>query len=526
MVTARTAMLAVGATAPRRAIVPLTYRTVQLNRGALEELLKQAPPEFSVPTSVYSLELDVPMPSGKFSRFRIEESPVMEPLLAARYPEIKTYVGQGIDDPSATMRLDLTPRGFHAMVLSARGQYFIDPYWTDNDATYISYFKRDFLAPQKDAAWECGVREASVESERATDILPTPARPTGATLRIYRLALAATAEYTAAVSGTTPGTVPQALAAMVTSINRCSAVYERDFAIRFVLVNNTDKLIFTDTNTDGYTNNNGSTMLGQNQTKIDSVIGNANYDFGHVFSTGGGGVASLGVICRTGSKARGVTGSSNPTGDPYDIDYVVHEMGHQFGANHPFNGNSSNCSGGNRNAATAYEPGSGTTIMAYAGICAPQDLAPHSDDYFHTVNYDEIDAYTSSGSGSTCPATVATGNTAPTISALTNFTIPSQTPFALTASATDPDNDSLTYCWEEFDKGAAQDPTANPRDNGASPIFRSFDPSPRPTRVFPSLVYILNNQNVPPATLPSTYISAEFLPDYHAHDDLSRHGAR
>ncbi len=187
-------------------LYPLTYRTVQLNRPALEALLKVAPPQFSVPASVYSLEIDVPRPYGPFSRFRIEESPIMEPGLAARYPEIRTYVGQGIgSDPTASMRIDVTPRGFHAIVLSARGQYYIDPYWNDSDATYISYYKRNFVAPGKHLICEVLGRES-----RAEDVLnrpPIAERPTGASLRIYRLALAATAEYMAGPSGTTPSTV-------------------------------------------------------------------------------------------------------------------------------------------------------------------------------------------------------------------------------------------------------------------------------------------------------------------------------
>jgi hypothetical protein len=498
----------------KREIVPVAYRTLALQKSAMQTALNRAPRESTQAQVNDGVEISLPLPDGGYGRFRVWNSPIMEDGLAARFPELKTYAAQGIDDPTASGRLDMSPRGLRAMIQAEKGSFFIDPYWSNSDAVSISYYEKDFVDSEKRKALTCGVVGKEAASPPAQH-RPASLRPTGANLKTYRLAVAATGEYSVAVAGSSP-TKPNVLAAMVTSVNRVTAVYEREFAIRLILVSNNDLLIFLNGSTDPYTNNDGEAMLGQNQTRVDSVIGDANYDIGHVFSTGGGGIAGLGVVGVTGEKAFGVTGSPNPTGDPYDIDYVAHEIGHQFGGNHTFNGTSGSAAG-NRNGPTAYEPGSASTIMGYAGICAPQDLQRNSDDYFHSASYTEIDNYTTTGAGRFPFSSPATGNQVPVIASLptTVTNIPSQTPFALTASATDGNGDALTYCWEEFDIGVARNPISTPRDNGSSPIFRSYDPTANPTRVFPSLQYILNNANVPPATYTGTggpFATGEFLP--------------
>jgi hypothetical protein len=246
-------------------------------------------------------------------------------------------------------------------------------------------------------------------------------------------------------------------------------------------------------------------MLDQNQTTLDNVIGTDDYDIGHVFSTGGGGIAIVEVPCWDGNKAKGVTGLSNPTGDPYYVDYVAHEMGHQMGANHTFNGTAGSCGGGNRNATTAFEPGSGSTIMAYAGICGSQNVQSSSataggisDDYFHVGSLEQIVAKisnTGSGFGGSCGIVTTPGNTPPTaIAGSGGFTIPASTPFQLTGSATDPDGTgSLTYAWEQYDTGLAGGAPTPATATG--PMFRSREGSTSPTRYFPQLSDILSGAN-------------------------------
>ena len=482
-----------------RLIIPQEYRTLFLNKTNLVEILNQAPKEFSNDARNRRVYLNLPYPNGELKKFYILNSPIMEPGLSIKYPEIRTFIAQGVDEPSAGARLDLTPHGFHAIIFSEQGTIYIDPYSQNTTEYYISYFKKNFISSESNLFSEIGVE--GTDSETAREIAQLVSNGiellAPVNLRTYRLALATTGEYTAFHGGTKP----LGLAAVVTAMNRVNGIYEKEVAVRMVLIANNDTLIYTNASTDPYTNNNGSTMLGQNQSTLDAVIGSANYDIGHVFSTGGGGIAGLGVICISGQKARGVTGLFDPIGDPFYVDYVAHEMGHQFGANHSFNGSAGSCSGGNRNAGTAFEPGSGSTIMAYAGICSPQDLQNFSDDYFHLISILEIVAYTTSGSGNSCPTITSTGNNTPVVTVpLGGFSIPIGTPFSLTGSATDSDNDPLTYCWEEWDLGPAGAPNT---PSGTAPIFRSFKGTSNPTRIFPKVSNLINNTQTIGEILPS-----------------------
>ncbi len=478
-----------------------SFSLYDLQEKTMGKSLALAPLEFTNNAFNNSVSISIPRPDKSYSRFSIVEAPVMEPALAAQFPEIKTYRGFGVDDPSSSIRFDITPHGFHAQVLSPKGDFYVDPIFKANTDYYASYFVSD-------AIYTGGEFHESDLDESSIELMGPFARPTpskdgsgwiapdqgpsfspamfGTQLRTFRVAVAATGEYTAFHGGT----VLLGQAAIVTAINRVTGVYEKDLAIRMVLVANNSSVVYTNSATDPYTNGNGGTMLGQNQTNLDAVIGNANYDIGHVFSTGGGGVAGLGVVGVTGQKARGVTGSGSPVGDSFWIDYVAHEMGHQFGGSHTFNSSTSSCGGGNRSGTSAYEPGSGSTIQAYAGICGTDDLQPNSDAMFHSRSIDQMRAYIA-----TIPlvgTTTNTGNAEPTVNAGLDYVIPTRTPFELTAVGSDPDSGNvLSYSWEQRDLGVTT--TLGTADNGQSPIFRTWNPTTDSTRVFPRLSNLVNN---------------------------------
>ena len=470
------------ATHNQRLIAPQKAAFFQLSETSLRAYLNQAPAEESLYKKGTPFTLELPMPEGNAEPFQVVCSSVMEAGLISKYPNIRTYAGVSTRNPSWTVRFDLTENGFHALVFRPEGQVYIDPAFHNQLGIYQSYHRSDYVNPGKNM-----VCETEDDIASASSTLANPKRSIGTELRTYRLALAATGEYSAFAGGT----VAAALSDMVTSVNRVVGVYETELAIRLVLVANTDTLIFTDANTDPYTNSSGSTMLGQNQTTVTQRIGSANYDIGHVFSTGGGGIANLGCVCSSNNKARGVTGSPAPVGDPFDIDYVAHEMGHQFGGNHTFNSTLGSCGGGNRSASSAFEPGSGITIMAYAGICGNDDLAGNSIAYFHTKSFDQIITFSQQANGNNCPVTTPTGNLPPVINYYPKqYSMPRLAAFKLVGSATDPDGDTLTYSWEQCDAGPAGTWSA---PTGNAPLWRNFNPSLSGERFFPKWTNVLSN---------------------------------
>ncbi|NHC15982.1 M12 family metallo-peptidase, partial [Motilibacter deserti] len=380
------------------AVEPTDFNAVKLDRAGMAKILDAAPNES--PTITGSV-LSIPKPDGGFARFTITEYAMMEPGLAAKHPEIKTYTGVGIDDTTATLHADLTPLGFHASVRSEKGAWYVDPYYKGDQSLYISYFGRDLEEKthgtfvERDGA---GLASAAAVVD-AADVAASAGPSIGSVLRTYRLALVTDPSY-ANYFGAANVT-----AAKVTLMNRVNQVYEDDLSIRLVLIAQNDLLNFNTTaQTTGangpcgaapcytsVTTCNG-TLLNRNRIVVGQLIGASNYDIGHIaLGLSGGGVASAGVGANV--KANGCTGLPNPVGDYMAIDYVAHEMGHQFSGSHTFNGVQRNCSAGNRSVNASVEPGSGSSIMAYAGICWQDDLQPHSDPYFHAFSQEQITGY-------------------------------------------------------------------------------------------------------------------------------------
>lgn len=452
-------------------------RLFELNVDQLRQTLLQAPKRFSGSTGV---TVSLPTPEGGFERFRVTEFSNMEPELAVRFPEIKSYTGKSLDHAGATVYFSISPLGLQSMTINPdKSAVFIEPYTTDN-SVYTVYRKSDKTATL--TQWNC-----DIIADATKDIEASALRPNAddGNLRNYRLAMSVTGEYTAYFGGTKA----LALAAINNTMTRVNGVFETDLGIHMNLISNTDTVIYTSASTDPYSN--ASTGAGgawnqELQTTLTNVIGSANYDIGHLFgATGGGGNAGcIGCVCKNPTtsvplgKGSGYTSPADgiPQGDNFDIDYVAHEMGHQFGGNHTF-------SMSNEGTIAQCEPGSGSTIMGYAGITGSTDVQAHSDAYFHAVSIQQITNYVKT---TTCQTTTVTGNAIPTANAGADYTVPKGTPFLLTGSGTDANGGTLTYCWEQMDKRTTTNSMPTATKTGG-PNFRSYSPTTSPSRMFPRL---------------------------------------
>jgi len=419
-------------------------------------------------TAKNRIKIYFPDEFGVFKAYYIEEKSVLAPQLAAKYPQIKSYSGYGVEDEKSKIRFSASHNGFQVMMVhpAKPKTTFIQKSSKNN---YVVY-SRNGLS-KKDNDFICSTTATVSNNKNASVQRPVSDQ----VLRKYRFAVSASGEYT----GFHGGEVADALAAINATVTRVNQVFESDLAITLELVANNDEVIFTNGASDPYDDT--GNLNAQVQSTLTQFIGEANYDIGHLFhlDANNGNAGFIGAICEDNRKGSAYSSAMEPEGDEFDIDFVAHEIGHQLGANHTWSFESE---GTNVQA----EPGSGSTIMGYAGITGENNVASKSDDYFHFYSILQIIANVASKS---CGEITTLTNNPPVITAGPDYIIPTLTAFTLSADASDPDGDTLTYTWEQIDNGVVTRDTFGP-ENAAGANFRSRKPTTNPRRYFPSLLNI------------------------------------
>ncbi len=459
-----------------------------------------------------ALTLSLPLPDGRDTQLTLEETHILAPQLAQQFPDIKTYKVLGINTLGLQGRVDISAQGLFAVLQTQQGrEIFIEPVVNGADeqtTSYRSVWSDSIDFPSVAAKSEQHEEPASCQTIEDASVVDAvveqdefiQARSSssvdsiGTNIYKYRIAVSAANSYVTANGGTKAS----AMAAIVRTINRVNQVYERDTGIRLELVANNDQLIFP--SNDPFSGS-LSDMISQNQSLIDGVIGSENYDVGHLFTARGGGLAYVGSACRSNVKAMGISGNISVGRERFSLEFVAHEIGHQFSATHTFNSNQGLCSANNRSALTAYEPGSGSTIMSYTGICGSDNLQSHADAMFHIGSIKQVLRHKRIHQVNGCGELVSADNTAPEVNAGDDFVIPANTPFELVGVAADSDNDRLLYHWEQQDAGIA---SPVDEDTGNNALFRSYLPTVSKQRMFPRQESILGLEVSKGETLPTT----------------------
>ena len=464
-----------------------------LDQGQLQSTLAKS--NASSSAKARGIELLVPNTKGELEKFLVVENSNFESGLQAQYPDIRAYTGQGITDPTATLSLSFSPEGIQSMVLRGDvGSEFIEKDLEDK-SLYVVFAGASRI--KGGLPLNCSTDDVAITKNLFGKTAKTDAN--NRVFKTLRLALSCTGEYAQFHGGTVAG----ALAGMNATMTRINAIFNKDLAVRLAIISNNSLIIYTNSVTDPYSDpavgtdpSNDANWSKQLQNNLTSVIGNGGYDIGHLFgaSGGGGNAGCIGCVCVNPTvsvplgKGSAYTSPSDnrPQGDRFDIDFVAHEFGHQLGANHTFSHEIED-TGAN------VEPGSGSTIMGYAGITDDYDVQASSDDYF---SYTSILQIQNNLVTKTCPATTTFANATPVVSAGSNYTIPFGTAFVLTGSGSDANGDSLTYTWEQTDSAV----TSNFGNSYAistkpdGPLFRSLYPSASPVRYMPNYANVLANK--------------------------------
>ena len=480
------------ATQQREQDVPVRY--LSFDKAELSKIV-----EDGLSSARKTFYLELPIPTGGFRQFEFKRSTTLSPGLSARFPHIQAFEGLSVGKDGSTAQLEVTSAGLSAQILDVEGRWMIDPIDQLKTDKVKSYFARD--DQRTGVPLQCGfdhrhsygfkgARPNKLDAAQRPAATREQSRSRGTEFRTYRLAIATTGEYSEYHGGTTEDT----LSAVVKVVNRINGIFTAELSIGFELVENVDEILFTNPMTDPFEGNDDlEVLIDESQSVIDEVIGEANYDIGHTFSSNGGGLAGAGP-CRNGFKASGVTGGTE--GEFFIVDFVAHEMGHQFGMFHTFNSGAESCVD-NREASAAFEPGAGSTIMSYNGICGADNIiqsplmASNSDPMFHSYSYEQAADYIDTF-GSVCGTTSDTDNRYPEVNAGLTYSVPAGTALVVEGGGSDPDGHELIYSWEQRDLGAPAALSA--ADDGAIPLFRARAPATTPIRYLPKLSTVVSGE--------------------------------